>query len=314
MSLVTAPSVFTLDDLRRWGQTSTPLSPPPRLAVLGDPVAHSASPPMHSAALQACGIPTSYIRLHIRPSELAEAIPLLQIHHFLGVNLTIPHKAAVLPLVDHLDPSAQRLGVANTLAFRPNGITAYNTDGGGLVRAIQDDFGVPLGSLHALILGAGGGAGRAIAIQCLLEHCPSLTLVNRTHAKAEALALELRSLASQLNLPQRPSIQAIPWNAPELQDATHKADLLLQCSSLGMQEGDPSPIPADFLQPHHRVYDTIYSRPTQLLLDAQTTGAHGANGLSMLLHQGALAFEIWFPDHTAPVDLMKRALLESRSH
>ena len=290
------------------------MAPTPRLAVLGDPVAHSASPPMHTAALQACGIDCSYIRLHIRPPELPETIPLLQTHHFLGVNLTIPHKAAVLPLVQHLDPSAQRLGVANTLAFRPDGITAYNTDGGGLVRAIQEDFGVPLGSLNALILGAGGGAGRAIAIQCLLEQCPSLTLVNRTHSKAEALASELRSLASQSSIPPTPSIQAISWDAPQLRSATQNADLILQCSSLGMAAGDPSPLPADFLQPHHRVYDTIYSRPTQLLRDAETRGARFANGLSMLLHQGVLAFEIWFPNHSAPVDLMKRALLQSRAH
>lgn len=296
--------VFTLADLRGW-QTSTPL----QLAVLGDPVAHSASPPMHMAALAACGLPHVYGRLHITPGEFGEAFSLLKHSGFTGVNLTIPHKTAVLPLLDRIDPHAKIMGAVNTVSFGAEGTAGYNTDGKGLVRAIAEDLGASLGQLRVLLLGAGGGAGRAVALQCALEGCPSITLVNRTLEKAEALRQEIATLRSQ-----GPALElsALASNDPGLEAHAAKADIILQCSSLGMAEGDPSPLRRELLKPEHLVYDTIYSRHTQLLADAESAGARGANGLGMLLHQGALAFEIWF-QRPAPVDEMRNALLHYRA-
>lgn len=297
-------SVFDLRDLRQWTAES-----PLQLAVLGDPVAHSASPPMHMAALRACGLGHTYGRLHIKPDELEEAMLLLAKNGFLGVNLTIPHKTAILPLLGHIDPHANIMGAVNTVVFQNGQTSGFNTDGRGLVRAIAEDFGVQLGTLRVMILGAGGGAGRAVALQCAIEGCPQIALVNRTREKAETLAGEMRELAQQQATTSQ--VTVLGSDAPELQEFVHRTDIIIQCSSLGMQESDPSPLPSRMLRPGLFVYDTIYSQETQLILDARSRGALTANGLSMLLHQGALAFEIWF-NRAAPVDAMRSALHEFR--
>jgi len=295
---MSAPSsVYSLKDLRSWSADTKPI----QLAVLGSPVAHSASPPMHQAALQACGLPQTYGRLHVLPDELPEAISLLQHTGFTGVNLTLPHKTAVLPLLTQIDPKARTLGAVNTVVFAADAASGFNTDGAGLERSVAESFGVPLSALRVLILGAGGGAGRAISLYCGLAGCAEITLVNRTLLKAEELAAQL------MKFPAPPRVHAAAPGSEALRSLARNADLILQCSSLGMQPDDPSPLDASLLQPKHLVYDTIYSTPTRLLHDAAAAGARTANGLSMLLHQGALAFEIWF-QRPAPLELMRAAL------
>jgi shikimate dehydrogenase len=134
--------VYTIEDLRDWPAATADEKPPLRLAVLGDPVAHSASPQMHNAALEAAGIDARYCRLHIRPEELAEAFQLLAKARFIGVNCTIPHKAAALQLVHEADDHARRIGVVNTVAFEGEQRIGFNTDGPGLARAVRAEFGV----------------------------------------------------------------------------------------------------------------------------------------------------------------------------
>jgi shikimate dehydrogenase len=155
--------VYTLEDLRHWDAATAGEEPPIRLAVFGDPVAHSRSPQMHNAALAACGIAARYCRLHIRPEELAEALRLLPKAGFIGSNFTIPHKAATLPLLDAVDDHARKIGVVNTVVVEGERLLGFNTDGPGLLRAIRAEFGVDLRDLRVMVLGAGGGAGRAIA-------------------------------------------------------------------------------------------------------------------------------------------------------
>lgn len=292
--------VYTLEDLRTWTDTAAPI----QLAVLGSPVAHSASPPMHMAALRACGLPHHYGRLHILPEELPEALHLLQHTGFKGVNLTIPHKTAVLPLLSKVDPNARQLGAVNTVAFNGGATSGFNTDGAGLERSVAESFGVKLSDLRVLILGSGGGAGRAISLYCGLAGCPEITLVNRTVSKAEELATQLRAL------PSPPCVHVAESGSEALRPLAKNAQLILQCSSLGMHPDDPSPLDAALLHSEQLVYDTIYSSPTRLLSDAANAGARTANGLSMLLHQGALAFEIWF-QRPAPLALMREALLST---
>ena len=299
------PEVFTLDDMRHW-RAPAPL----QLAVLGDPVAHSASPPMHTAALEACGLAHQYGRLHVKPEELQEALVLMKRNGFTGANLTIPHKTTVVPFLNHVDPHAAIMGAVNTIVFKDNGIEGFNTDGKGLVRAIQEDFGTSLGDLRVLILGAGGGAGRAVALQCSLEGCPEITLVNRTVAKVTDLTNEIQALG--LRGRRAPKLNALSTDAPDLPSRVKATDLIIQCSSLGMSEGDPSPLNREWLHSGLLVYDSIYSRETQLIQDAKTAGAKPSNGLSMLLHQGALAFEVWF-QRPAPVEKMREALLQHRA-
>ncbi len=278
--------------------------PPIRLGVFGDPVAHSASPPMHNAALQQCGIPATYARLHIRPPELPEALRLLLERGFLGTNLTIPHKAAALGLMDEIEEHARKMGAVNTVAIENGKLVGFNTDGPGIVRAIRSDFAVDLRDLRVLVLGAGGGAGRAIATQCALEKCEGLILANRTFDRARGLAQEL---APYYETRPGAELLAIPWE--EIPEQLGRIDLIINATPVGMKPTDPSPLPSTHLAAHLLVYDTIYTATrTPLMLAADQAGARSANGLSMLLHQGALSFEIWFK-RDAPLEAMRGALL-----
>ena len=300
--------VYTLEDLTRWSEVGGPH----RLAVFGDPVAHSRSPQMHNAALEAIGSPIRYCRLHIRPEELEAALKRLPEAGFLGVNLTIPHKAAAVPLLDSVDDHARRLGVVNTVLVEEGKLYGFNTDGPGLVRAVRSEFGVDIRDLRVMVLGAGGGAGRAIAMQCALEGCERLVLVNRTHEKAAQLAYELEPYfrGPRLLGPFARRIEAVPWESGALAAQLENIDLVINATSCGMKRTDPPVLPSSILMPHLMVYDTIYTaHRTPLLVAADAVGARGANGLSMLLYQGALAFEIWF-NREAPVEVMRRALTE----
>ena len=166
-----------------------------------------------------------------------------------------------------------------------------------------------LRDLRVLLLGAGGGAGRAIAVQCAAEGCERLVLVNRTLEKAQHLAAELKPffIDTRVSAPVA-RLEAIPWEERALRSQIANADLVVNASSVGLRRSDPSPLPASWLAPHLMVYDTIYAAGrTAMLSAAADAGARGANGLSMLLHQGALSFEEWF-DCDAPVEVMRAAL------
>lgn len=299
-------AVYTLADLRDWPTATAHARPPLRLAVIGDPVAHSVSPPMHNAALAAGGIDAGYTRLHIRPDELAAAFRLITRAGFIGVNLTLPHKVAALSLLDAVDLHAATLGAINTVRVNANGrLEGFNTDGPGFERAVRADFDADLRDLRVLVLGAGGGAGRALAAQCALAGCPRLVLVNRTVEKARALAETLRSRrASQTE------ILALAWDAAALAAALPETDLVVNASSIGLKPGDGSPLAGLAIPPRLLVFDTVYRTdhaPTPLVVAARHGGARAAGGMSMLLHQGALAFEHWFA-RPAPLELMRQAL------
>lgn len=304
--------VYTIDDLRHWQAATAGEAPPLRLSVFGDPVAHSRSPQMHNPALEACGLDARYCRLHIRPDELAEALQLLPQAGFIGTNVTIPHKAAVLELLDEVDEHARRIGVVNTVVVEGERLLGFNTDGPGLVRAVRAEFGVDIRDLRVMVLGAGGGAGRAIAAQCALENCERLVLVNRTFDKARQLARELEPFFKGSRvLGPVPRLEAAPWDQAGLAAQFANIDLVINATSCGMKRTDPPVLPAAILQPHLMVYDTIYTaHRTPLLADAEAAGARAANGLSMLLYQGALSFGIWF-DRDAPLDLMRAGLLSA---
>ncbi|MFN0127741.1 MAG: shikimate dehydrogenase [Verrucomicrobiales bacterium] len=275
------------------------LTPPARVGVMGDPVAHSRSPQMHNPALTTRRIDAQYVRLHIRPHEFVEAVQTCRAAGMTGVNCTIPHKLAALEIADELDPLAQRLGAVNTLVFRDGRIYGHNTDGPGLRLAVEDEFDQSLSDQRILILGAGGGAGRAAAMQCALTGCRHLTLVNRTPGKLTALARELASVLPS----DRITVQSEP-NALEV-------DLIVNATPLGMKADDPPPMDFAHLHRHHNVYDMIYSPPeTPLIAAARAAGARAANGLSMLLHQGAAAFDLWF-GKPVPIEAMRLGLNES---
>jgi shikimate dehydrogenase len=302
-----AKEAYRLADLQDWSKATQDVDPPIRLGVFGDPVAHSLSPQMQNAALKHCKIDMQYVRFQISPEELREALNLIRDLKFVGVNLTVPHKIAALKLVDDLEESAKSIGAVN--AVKNNGkLHGLNTDGKGFARAIREEFVVDLRDLRVMILGA-GGAARAIAMQCAKENCERLVIANRTLEKGKKLADELRDFfAGPRVLGPVARLQAIAWDEAAFRFQIGNVDLIVNATPLGLNRSDPSPIPARLLAPHLMVYDTIYSeRRTPFVSAAVEAGARGANGLSMLLHQGALAFEIWF-GREAPLDVMRNAL------
>jgi shikimate dehydrogenase len=301
---------YTLADLEKWDEIARDIDPPIRLGVFGDPVAHSLSPEMQNAALRACEIDAQYARFHIRANELRSALRFLRSLDFVGVNLTVPHKIAGFGQVDEADEAARRAGAVNTIRLCDKKLIGSNTDGEGFLRAIRNEFSVDLRDLRVMIIGAGGGTGRAIAWQCALENCERLVLVNRTLEKANELADRLRPFFMEPRvLGPMARLEAIAWEESAIRMQLADTDLIVNATPLGMNSSDPAPTPGRLLAPHHMVFDCVYGPwKTALLRAAEQAGARSANGISMLLHQGALSFSIWF-DREPPIEAMRNALL-----
>jgi len=300
---------YTLGDLEKWSEIARDIDPPIRLGVFGDPVAHSLSPEMQNAALRGGEINAQYARFHIRSNELRSALRFLRNLDLVGVNLTVPHKIAGFGQIDEADESASRVGAVNTIRVVDKRLVGSNTDGEGFLRAVRSEFSVDLRDLRVLIIGAGGGTGRAIAWQCALENCERLVLVNRTLEKANALAERLRSLFMEARvLGPAARLEAVAWEESVVRMQLADIDLIVNATPLGMNPSDPAPIPGRLIAPHHMVFDCVYGpSKTALLRAAEQAGARSANGISMLLHQGALSFSTWF-DRDPPIDAMRKAL------
>ena len=300
-----APEVFASQDLTGGGEIFRKLNPPARLAVCGDPIAHSASPPMHNAALRERNHQLQYVRIRVTQDELPQALRNLTSAGILGASLTIPHKQASLPFMDQVSREAHLMGAINTVAVRNGKLHGYNTDGLGLSAAILEEFGIPLKERRVLILGGAGGAGRAITVQCALEGSPSVIITNRNKEKGDLLSQEIQE---HLDFP----ISSIPMTTESLGLAMKSVDLIINATPLGMKSGDPSPLPEGLLTKDHLVYDTVYSGgETALLKQARSAGARCAGGFSMLLHQGALQNALWFGE-AAPLETMRQALADLR--
>lgn len=294
--------LYTLDDLVSRDRLDAGHDKPAKLAVIGHPVAHSSSPRMHQPALDALGIDARYIKIDVPPGHVAEAFARMKALGFYGCNVTVPHKLDALVACTDVHPDARSLGAVNTVRFDETGTHGFNTDGPGFVRAIVEDFDFTLATFNVMIAGAGGGAGQAIATQCAIQGVPRLVLVNRTLEKLEPLVERLRALGPTTE------VIALAFDDPRLIALSQESDLIVNTTSVGLKEGDGSPLPQDCLRAGLCVYDTIYQPAvTPLLAAANATGARIANGLSLLLHQGALAFQHWFP-HTDPLPYMREAL------
>ena len=301
---------YTLADLENWREATRDVDPPIQLGVFGDPVAHSLSPQMQNAALKHCKIDMQYARFHIRANELRSALHFLRELDFIGINLTVPHKIAAFEQIDEADDHASRTGAVNMIRVRDGKLIGSNTDGEGFLRAIRSEFSVDVRDLRVMVIGAGGGTGHAIAWQCALENCERLVLVNRTLEKAMALADQLRPFfAGPRVLGPVARLEAVLWDEAALRAQLQDVDLIVNATPLGMNPSDAMPVPMRLLAPHHMVFDAVYGpSKTALVRAADEAGARGANGLSMLVHQGALCFSIWF-DRDAPIDVMRTVLL-----
>jgi len=289
-----------------WDAVAGRFTPPARLAVIGDPIAHSRSPQMHNPALKACGIDAQYIRVQVPAGHVTEAFQQFAKCGFLGVNITIPHKFEAVSAVDELDELAAALGAVNTLVLRDGRLLGRNTDGPGFLRSVKEAFGVDVKDLRVLILGAGGGAGRAVAVQSALVRCGKLVLANRSVEKAEIVAGEIRAVERCRD------VSVLELADDEIAAVAADVDLIVNATSLGMKAGDAKLVPTEAIQARHLVFDMVYRSDgeTPLLADAKKAGAKVVDGLTLLLHQGAISFEHWF-DRPAPLEVMREGLRQA---
>ena len=284
-------------------------------AVFGHPIAHSASPAMQNAGIAALGLNWRYLAFDVHPENLREAIAGAKQMRFVGVNRTVPHKLLAMDMVDALDDSAKSWGAVNTIRFEGRDKTGawlplhqfedaspekirtqgFNTDADAISKALREDLGLELHGARVLVLGI-GGTGRVAALKLASENVGELFMVNRTQFKAASVAAEIRR--------RYPNVKV------QLGYPRGDVDLALNATSLGLAAGDPLPLDGKqfSLRQARSVFDTIY-RPaeTSLLKAAKAAGCRVANGLSMLLFQGAKALEIW-TGKPAPIDGMRAAL------
>lgn len=272
---------------------------------------------MQNAGLAALGLNWRYLAFAVDPAELRAALVGARTMRFVGLNLTVPHKLLALDMVDALDESARLWRAVNTIRFEgrdrqgdwlplrhfdhdaaaPEKIRAhgFNTDAEAIVRSLREDLGIELQGKRVLLLGT-GGAGGVAALKLAAESVGELFLVNRTHAKAASIAAEIRR--------RQPNLKVL------LDYPRGEVDLTINATSLGLAAEDPLPVDDKqfSLRQTRALYDMIY-RPTEtpLLAAAKAAGCHTANGLGMLLYQGAKALEIW-SGQPAPIEVMRRAL------
>ncbi len=294
--------VYRLSDLESRERLDEGADKPAKLAVIGWPVAHSASPQMHQPALDALDMGFRYIRLEVPEGRCPEAFDRMHELGFVGCNITVPHKFAALAYCDQVDATAEALGTVNTIRFDEDASRGFNTDGPGFANAIEQEFGSKLEGMEIAITGAAGGAGQAIATHCLRSGVKKLVLINRSQGKLGQLVEHLHQ--------SNPTADIVPlgFDSPDLAEHCKASQLIVNTSSVGLKEDDPSILPAECLTANHWVYDTIYQpAQTPLLKLAEKAGAKTANGLSMLIHQGVISFQHWFED-TDPLEHMEKAL------
>lgn len=268
--------------------------------VVGWPVAHSLSPAMHNAAFQALGLDWVYAPFAVPPERLADAVRGLAALGFVGANFTIPHKLAIMDLVDEVSPAARAIGAANTLVFGDR-IAADNTDWSGFLRSLHDVGCDPTGQ-RCLVLGA-GGAARSI-VYALASVGADVMVVNRNVERAAALVADLGHVFPAARLRSGPP-------SALADEAAKPPHLIVNTTSLGMvPRVETSPWPSDVPIPADAtVYDLVYNPlATRFLREAKASGARAVDGLGMLVHQGAIAFEMW-TGIAAPTDVMYKACL-----
>jgi shikimate dehydrogenase len=275
------------------------------VGLIGWPVSHSVSPPMHNAAFAALELDWRYVPLPVpaQPAErIHEAVRGLAALGLRGSNVTIPHKQAVMASLDRLSPAAQAIGAVNTICVEADGLLfGDNTDGRGFVADLRDHGVEPRGQC-ALVLGAGGSA-RAVVFGLAEAGCVEIAIANRSRDRAGALAA-----AMQAHFPAcRIQAHTLPDDLPALAE---RANLVVNCTSLGMTpnvEGVPW-LPELPFRHDQSVYDLVYNPPrTRLLAQAEHDGAQAIGGLGMLIWQGAIAFELW-TGVQPPIDAMRSAV------
>ena len=271
------------------------------VGIIGDPVRHSLSPAMHNAAFASLGINMAYVPLRVSAERLSAAVATLPALGFRGANVTVPHKTAVVSLLDELRDDAVLIQAVNTIVIEGDRLVGHNTDVEGFRRALHEADAQPLEGAGVLLVGA-GGAARAAALAVARQGLAELVVANRGWAAADRLVSLLRDL-----------VPGLPCRALALAELgaadVRRARLIVNATTLGMQGESKVPgVLVDNVGVDQVVYDMVYgARPTGLVSAARARGARTVDGLAMLIWQAAVAFELW-TGAEAPVDVMKRAV------
>ena len=285
------------------------------VGVIGEPVTHSRSPQMHNAAIAKLGLNFAYLPFEVKLPDLATAIQGLKALQVVGVNVTIPHKQNVMPLLDHISTEAHLIGAVNTLVFDQDQIFGHNTDAEGFIRAMQEEASLCdyllTGDVRAVVLGA-GGAARAVVTALALNNVTEITIANRTVSKAVTLVENLEPNLLQTDLQLSTRLTSVEIQSSQLADLIAACDLLVNTTSVGMDNTAPVDLfDLDCLSAQTIVYDIVYTPPvTPLLRVAEAKGCPIIGGLGMLDHQGAIAFEKW-TGIEPNIEVMREALIKS---
>lgn len=266
------------------------------VCLIGHPVGHSRSPLMHNAAFEGQGIDMRYLAFDVSPEELPTAIAGLRALGIVGANITVPHKEAVLRLLDTVDPTARRIGAVNTIVNQDGVLSGHNTDIHGFLMALERGWGRgPRGS-RCLVLGAGGSA-RAVVTGLACAEAAEVWVFNRTPSRARELCAAVASWSS---------VPCHTVGESELITVARQAELIVNATSVGMGESvKVSPIPVDILTRRHVIVDLTYGpEQTALIRGGRSVGGICLDGLEMLVQQAARSYELW-TGRMAPIDRMR---------
>lgn len=244
--------------------------------IFGYPIEHTLSPAMHNAAFKALGLDYCYVPFLVHPEHLAYAVKAIRALNLCGVNVTVPHKEKVLPLLDEIHEEASFIGAVNTIVTRTGKLIGYNTDGKGFMQVLTENR-ISLAEKDILIIGA-GGAARAISYY-LCQDAKTLQIFNRTRKRAHKLVKDLKKLCTNVSL---------------CDNISHVRDfhMIINATSVGLKNEDPSPFDTSLLKKNQIICDLIYKK-TRLLKEASRKGCKIIDGSGMLFWQGMLAFELW---------------------
>ena len=273
------------------------------VGVIGDPVEHSRSPQMHNSAFQEMGLDYVYIPFRVKAEELKSAVDGFKALNVVGINVTLPHKKAVLPLMDRVSEEAQLIGAVNTMVFKDDMVKGHNTDARGFLASLYEKGIDSVRGMKVVVLGAGGGA-RAIVTGLALENVSSITIANRTFENAVKLADDL---CKKTGVPMK----GISLDESKFSDYVSKCDMLVSTITAGMDPSIKLSIDPDWLQKDCIVCDIVYTPPeTNLLKSAMDKGLKTVGGMGMLVHQGAISFQLW-TGLQPPLETMRQALTQA---
>jgi shikimate dehydrogenase len=273
------------------------------IGVIGDPIEHSRSPQMHNAVIQELGLDYVYVPFHVTADQLLSAVNGFKALNVAGINVTLPHKKAVLPLMDEISKEAQLIGAVNTMVFRDGKVEGYNTDARGFIASLYEEGIDSVKGMNVVLLGA-GGAAQAVVTGLAIEEVPRITIANRTLENAIKLADEMS---------RKTGIQMIGLSLTDnlLPKLASECDLLVSTITAGMDPNIELCINLDWLNKNCIVCDIVYTPPeTNLLKEAKDKGLKTVGGMGMLVHQGAISFQQW-TGIQPPIEIMRKALIQA---